>query len=80
MVLVLIPVAVGLITVAAALLAIIWMWGVAIVETISPPAKLKPSAPSIPGFYVPRWGAYRRRKEAEEKAYWEECFNRAVPK
>jgi hypothetical protein len=50
MVLVLIPVAVGLITVVAALLTIIWRWRVAIVETISPPAKRKPSAPSIPGF------------------------------
>lgn len=47
---------------------------------LGPARRKTPPAPSIPGFYVPRWGAYRRRKEAEDKAYWEECFNRALPR
>lgn len=47
---------------------------------LGPARRKTPAAPSIPGFYVPRWGEYRRRKEAEDKAYWEECFNRALPR
>jgi len=50
------------------------MWGVAIVGPISPPAKCMAPALSIPGFYVPRWGAYQRGSVRREHARWDEDF------
>ena len=36
--------------------------------------KRRPSA-KIPGLYEPRWGAYRRGREARDKSQWDEDFS-----
>jgi hypothetical protein len=61
------------ITLIFSLFYIVWL----VIKDVSghPPAN-----PPIPGFVVPKYGAYHQRKVAEDHAYWEENFKRALPK
>ena len=80
MVLLLIPLVTGLVTVVATIVGIIWIFCLAIQDTAKEHNRGRRPRPSIPGFYVPRWGAYRRGSTAREHARWVEDFERALPR
>lgn len=60
----------------AVLVGLISVWGTAVADTVAPKRNAPANTP-IEGFYVPRWGAYRRRKAAEDLREWEHDFSRA---
>jgi hypothetical protein len=59
------------------IIGILWIFGLAAADTVAP-RRTAPANTPIRDFYVPRWGAYRRRKAAEEIQDWETDFRRAV--
>jgi hypothetical protein len=78
MVAVLIPVIGAIVAGLGIILGILWIFGLAFLDTVAPKRHAPANTP-IPGFYVPRWGAAHRRQVRQDHEYWEENFRRALP-
>lgn len=77
MVAVVFPVIGGIVAVLGLVIGILWIFGLAFLDTVAPNRSAPANTP-IPGFIVPRWGAARRRDVARTKADWDEDFRRAL--
>jgi hypothetical protein len=79
MVAVLFPIIGAIVAVLGLVIGILWIFGLAFMDTVAPKRNAPANEP-IPGFIVPKWGSYQRRRVARQHADWEENFKRALPK